>query len=152
MKLGIRPAPSIVMVLLGALAMLAVGSGLVGCNKDVSDRDLVTIETPAVKRLVDSSKPGSIRIVDARGPAEFAQGHLPLAKNMTLADMPEGSRLPPWIEPAKTVVVYGQHPGSALARGLAKRLVLAGHSGVKVYEGGFEAWTLAGYTVETQAP
>lgn len=127
---------------------LMTTAGLVGCNKDVSDRDLQSIDTVAVKRLMDTSRGNTLRIVDARPPDQFEQGHLPGAMNMTLNDLPERARLPASVSSARTVVVYGQHPSSALARGLAKRMVLAGHKGVRVFEGGFDAWKQAGHPVE----
>lgn len=134
--------------ILGLLAIIVFAPLLVGCNKDVSDKDLQSVDTQAVRRMVDTSRAGTFRLVDARAPEQFAQGHLPRALNLTLTDLPDGARLPPSVAGTKTVVVYGPHPNSALARGLAKRMVLAGHKGVRVYEGGFEAWSQAGLPIE----
>lgn len=126
-------------------------ASLVGCNKDVSDKDLEFVDTPVVRRQIDSAKPGHLRVIDARSPTDYRAGHLPKAVNLTVADLPDGARPPAEISSAKNVIVYGQSPVSGLARGLAKRLILAGHKGVKVYEGGIEAWTQSGYALEKPA-
>lgn len=130
-----------------ALALVVSSLAGVGCEADVSDRDIVSIDLAAVRQLVQAEKPGSFQLVDARRPADFKAGHLPGAKNMTITDLPEGRRLPLDVANAGTVVVYGQNPGSGLARGVAKRIYLSGQKGVRLFEGGYDAWVQAGLPV-----
>lgn len=120
----------------------------VGCTPDVSDRDLVSIDLPAVRRMLDTEKPGNVRVVDARSPEQYRAGHIPKATNLPITMLPDGARLPVDLENAKTVVVYGQNPGSGLARGVAKRIYLTGQKGVRLFEGGFDSWKQAGLPVE----
>ena len=97
---------------------------------------------------MESEKPGKFQIVDARSPEQYRAGHIPMATNLPITALPDGARLPVALENAKTVVVYGQNPGSGLARGVAKRIYLAGQKGVKLFEGGYDAWSQAGHPID----
>lgn len=128
-----------------ALALTAMVAG--GCEADVSDRDIVSIDLAAVRQLVQAEKCQIYCLIDARRPTDFKAGHLPGATNLTITDLPEGRRLPLDVANASTVVVYGQNPGSGLARGVAKRIYLSGQKRVRLFEGGYDAWAQAGLPI-----
>ena len=133
--------------IIAASLLLFSTFGAGGCEADVSDRDIVSIDLSAVRQMVQAEKPGSFKLVDARRPSEFRAGHLPGAMNLPITSLPERARLPLEIESAGNVVVYGQNPGSGLARGVAKRIYLGGQKGVRLFEGGYDAWAQAGLPV-----
>lgn len=134
--------------LLMLCVLACVGVFGVGCTPDVSDKDIASIDLSAVRRMVQSEKPGSYKLVDARKSAEYRQGHLPGAISLPITALPENAKLDPAIADSGSVVVYGANPGSGLARGVAKRIYLAGQKKVRLFEGGFDAWVAAGLPVE----
>ena len=113
-----------------------------GCTNEVSDRDLVIADLAEVRRLHDAS---NSRFVDPRVDAEFAKAHIRGAINLQVAQVTElKTDMEPSVARAKHVVVYGNNPGSGVARVVAKRLMAAGHKGVKLYLGGMEEWRANG--------
>ncbi len=125
------------------------GLGGMGCSGKVNDADIVHADLPAVRRLTESGKERNALFVDARSSEAFAEGHIPGAVNVHLTDLPaDGSRLPANLSRYNNLVVYGDNPGSASARALAKRLMTAGHKGVYWYEGGVADWKRSGRELE----
>lgn len=122
-----------------------------GCSDNVSDRDIEFVELPLVKAA--SEKPGSTKIIDARSPGEFAAGHIPGATNLQL---PQVSDRKDSIDPAlarySLLVVYGNDPGSGVARAMVKRFIRSGAGDVKMFAGGLAEWTRAGLKVDRTAP
>ena len=90
--------------------------------------------------------------IDPRPAKEFRVGHIPGARNLTLANVKLGSKPDPRIERFSTLVVYGDNPASATARGLSKRLIEVGYNGVKFFAGGLEEWRERNYPVEESPP
>jgi rhodanese-related sulfurtransferase len=137
--------------------VLLFGIGLVclsllgGCNKEISDRDLVLIELAEVQKLHVAP---NARFVDPRAPEEFASAHIRGALSLQVVQVTEvKTDMEPSVARAKTVVVYGNNPGSAVARVVAKRLMAAGHKGVRFYSGGLAEWRANGLPIEgTDAP
>ena len=129
---------------------MALASILGGCSGEVSDRDLQTIELAEARRLYASQ---STRFVDPRPAEEFAKGHIKGALNVKPVQVTEvKTDMEPSIARAKTVVVYGDNPGTGIARVIAKRLMVAGHKGVRLYAGGLEEWRANGLPVEGSPP
>lgn len=127
---------------LGLAAMVALG----GCQNKVSDRDLVTIDLAEARRLHAQS---ASRFVDPRSSEEFAQGHIRGAINLQVAQVTElKTDMEPSVARAKHVVVYGNNPGSAVGRVVAKRLMVAGHKGVRLYLGGLDEWRANGLPID----
>lgn len=123
----------------------AICGGLAGCTKTVNDTDIVRADLPAVRRITESTKADNALFVDARSSEAFRAGHIPGAVNVRLTDLPaDGSRLPENLAEYTNLIVYGEDPGSAAARGVAKRLMLAGHKGVYWYDGGIADWKRSG--------
>jgi len=117
-----------------------------GCQNKVSDRDLTMIELSEVRRLHGAA---NARFADARAAEEFSKEHIRGALNLQVGQVTElKTDIEPSVARAKTVVVYGNNPGSAVARVVAKRLMAAGHKGVRVYLGGLDEWKANGLPVE----
>lgn len=134
--------------LIGATAALPGG-----CNRDVSDRDIRTIALPEVRKMTASDRERHAALIDPRSPRAFAEGHIPTARNLQLTEV-SGIRgdLDRDLAAHKNLIVYGDNPGSAPARAMAKRLMTAGHKGVWWYEGGLDDWTRSGNRAERSTP
>ncbi|MBX3406071.1 MAG: rhodanese-like domain-containing protein [Phycisphaeraceae bacterium] len=121
----------------------------VGCQQKISDRDIVVIDLAETRKLHAAR---AARFVDSRGPEEFAAGRIAGSLNLQLPQVSEvKTEMEPSIARAKTVVVYGNNPGSGVAKAIAKRLMIAGHKGVRLYAGGMDEWRANNLPVE-QAP
>ncbi len=117
---------------------MVLAACLAGCSNKVSDRDIQTIELAEARRLHGAS---NSRFVDPRSSDEFVQAHIRGALNLQVAQVTElKTDMEPSVARAKTVVVYGNNPGTASARVIAKRLMAAGHKGVRLYLGGLDEW------------
>ncbi len=117
-----------------------------GCQGKVSDRDLTMIELAEVRRLHGAA---NARFADARAAEEYAKEHIRGALSLQVGQVTElKTDIEPSVARAKTVVVYGSNPGSAVARVVAKRLMAAGHKGVRVYLGGLDEWKANGLPVD----
>ena len=96
--------------------------------------------TPLVSPA-DVSRDGSAQVVDVRGAAEFAAGHLPGAVNIPLPELPDRiGELP-----AGPIVLHCQGgTRSAIAASVVRA---AGRDDVSDMEGGYAAWKRAGLPV-----
>jgi rhodanese-related sulfurtransferase len=128
---------------------LASVAWAVGCQQKISDRDIVVIDLAETRKLHATR---SARFVDCRSPEEFAAGRIAGSLNVQLPQVSEvKTDMEPSIARAKTVVVYGNNPGSGVAKAIAKRLMIAGHKGVRLYAGGMDEWRANNLPVE-QSP
>lgn len=120
---------------------------LVGCGDKISDSDVLTVSLAEVRRLVDSDK---VLVLDPRSAEQFAAGHIPRARNIQLSQVSEKSEnLDPTIADFGTVIVYGDDPGSGVAKGMTKRLLRAGQTGARFFMGGLSEWRRSGLPVKT---
>lgn len=133
------------------VALLAAG----GCTgtRNVSDRDLETIDLDGVLKLMELQRahPDEHRLLllDSRSEKKYLDWHLPGARHMLTADVnPELGR-DPAIDAYDRIVVYADNPGSASAKALAKLLMSLRYDGVRVFPGGLQAWRRAGLDVES---
>lgn len=136
--------------LLLGVTLVLMPTAMVGCSDNVSDRDIEFVDLAEVRQLTQgNAKPGVAKLIDARTRAEFDAGHIPGAWNI---ELPQVSDKKDSIDPAlarfKTLIVYGNDPGSGTARAMAKRLMRAGAKGVKMFAGGMAEWRGAGLKVE----
>lgn len=135
----------------GVVSVLCLVSMLIagGCQQKISDRDIVVIDLAETRKLHAAR---AARFVDSRGPDEFAAGRIAGSLNLQLPQVSEvKTDMEPSIARAKTVVVYGNNPGSGVAKAIAKRLMIAGHKGVRLYAGGMDEWRANNLPVE-QSP
>lgn len=131
------------------LALFACGF-LGGCKTNWDDSDIEMLSLPKLREEIQLNQPDKLALLDSRPPQEFAVAHIAGAKCIDMADIDTRGKkdLDPRLSKYKVLVVYGNDPGSATARGLSKRLMAAGYSGVYMFEGGLAAWRNAGLPVE----
>ena len=112
-------------------------------------RDAPPGEVPAdqMKRLYDE---GVTVILDARSPAEYAEGHIPGAINIPYDELPQYlETLQFEAATDQSVVCYCRGPLCDFSDHLATELRLMGYGDVKVYRGGWDEWTEAGHPAVT---
>ncbi len=127
---------------------------LVGCESGVSDKDIVVVSLPDIIDMVEKQNAGEARyavFIDPRAPKYYQQGHLPGAINYRLPDAREKDPPDRAIQAHKHIVIYGQNPGSAVARAMFKRMYAIGYKRLQFYPGGIDEWTKAGYQLEGQS-
>jgi rhodanese-related sulfurtransferase len=134
------------------LCGMVAGLGtLGGCTDTLSDRDIEVIPLAEVRQL--TSKPQSIALIDPRSSSEFSKGRLPGAVNITLPQVDDQKdSLDPRLAGYKSLIVYGNDPGSAVARAMTKRLMRAGAKNVKLFSGGLAEWSGNGLKIESDPP
>jgi len=88
-------------------------------------------------------------LIDARSPELFAEGHLPGARSLPLAEMTSGLEVLRRDVPLNAVIVtYCNGFGCPDSFDLGVALLQAGWRDVRVFEGGFPEWRDAGLPVE----
>jgi rhodanese-related sulfurtransferase len=99
----------------------------------------------------DLWRSGAAAVLDARAAAFFERGHLPGARNVPPgADIPDDLRL---AARDRTVLVYCEGGDCQSSLALAKRIHDQGFTDIRVFSGGWEAWTGAGLPEEkTEKP
>lgn len=128
---------------LGVSAMLAGG-----CSSTISDKDILYTNLTEV-RNISQAKPGTVYLIDARAPQDFAAGHIPGANNLQLYQVPyRKDSLDPALDRYKMLIVYGEAPNSPSAKGMTKRLMFVGAKEVRMFNGGILEWTRSGNPVE----
>jgi 3-mercaptopyruvate sulfurtransferase SseA len=124
---------------------------LSGCERETRDTDIKLVSVGEVKALWDRKARGSefaVLFVDPRPAKAFNAGHITGARNLPLPHIdPKGDR-DPMIERFDNIVVYGDDPGSATARGMTKRLLAVGYKHIRFFAGGLEQWKARGYPTE----
>lgn len=124
-------------------------SSMIGCGDNVSDKSIEFVPMAEVRNKLNSGKPEAMVLVDPRGTAEYASGRLPGAMSLQLSEVAEEKdSLDPRLARYKQIVVYGNDPGSAVARAMTKRLIRSGAKNVRFYSGGVAEWTGAGLELE----
>jgi 3-mercaptopyruvate sulfurtransferase SseA len=134
------------------LGALGVGLALGGCDKNTRDTDIKFVRVSEVRTLVDKRDRGdaeAVLLVDPRSERAFAEGHIPGARNLRLPQVDAKKDADPQIEKYNRIIVYGDDPSSASARGMTKRLLAVGYKGVRLYPGGLKEWLSRGYDAET---
>ena len=97
--------------------------------------------------LAERLEAGLVTVLDVRPEEEFAQGHLPGARNIPYAELDQRlSELPKDTE----IVAYCRGPYCVFAVEAVAALRAKGFSAVRL-EGGFPEWKAAGFAVEAQA-
>jgi rhodanese-related sulfurtransferase len=137
-------------VLLAGLLVLW-GSALGGCGEPkINDRDIVTVDLATVRQMLSEKErdPKRVVLLDARPATDFAEGHLPTAQWLRPADLNSPAGLDPQISQHTSIVVYGDNPGSTVAKTVTKELLKRRLKRVRMFDGGVEAWVRAGYPLE----
>lgn len=131
---------------------------LTGCEKGTSEKDInqgVILTLADVRDAIqrrDGKEPDFALLIDPRAPKYFAQGHLPGAVNLRLPDVREEDDKNPELLRYSKLIVYGDNPGTAVAKAMFKRLLAAGYDRVKFFAGGLDEWAKSGGSLETSEP
>ena len=115
-----------------------VSASSMGCGDNVSDRSLRIVTYTDVADLLDREH--ELIVLDTRDREQFEAGHIPGAIHMPLSALDEDDAKERF-KPYDRVVVYGENPGSALAKALAKRLMRLGVDDVVFYEQGWSEYS-----------
>ena len=92
-------------------------------------------------------------LIDARVPEVYAQGHLPAAISMPLAEAEAHlETFQQTVAPDRTLIVYCSGYGCPDSFDLGVRLIAEGYRDVRVFEGGFPEWRDAGLPVAGGTP
>jgi 3-mercaptopyruvate sulfurtransferase SseA len=142
------------LVLATALLCLVVWC-LGGCDRTTRDTDIKLISVSEVKTLLDQKTRGksdAVILIDPRPRKYFDQARIPTARHLTLGNVSVRASVDPSISRHSVIVVYGDDPASASARGMTKRLMAVGYRGVVLFAGGMKEWRQRGYPVEGTGP
>lgn len=96
---------------------------------------------------------GTAIIIDARGEAAYAEGHIPSALNIPYDRFTDYyADLETHVPLDATVIVYCTSLTCDLSENLAQELRLMEYANVVLYRGGWDEWSEAGYPTETGVP
>lgn len=144
-------------VVLGLLGLAWIP--LAGCQKQVSDAriDVITFREAVGFHARSLGKDAEAVFIDARRSTIYEQGTIEGAINLRPNDVDLRAGTDPGLAEREALVVFGQNPGSAVARAMCKRLLEAGYnsllkSRVKFYPGGYDEWLEAGLPITEPAP
>lgn len=139
--------PASVRNLLMLLTLCLIGTLAGGCNTTISDNDILYTNLAEVRNIAQA-KPGTVYLIDARAPQDFAAGHIPGANNLQLYDVRyQKDSLDPALARYDMLIVYGEAPNSPSAKGMTKRLMFVGAKEVRMFNGGMLEWTRTGNAV-----
>lgn len=103
-----------------------------------------TMEAISREALAERLRAGLVTVLDVRSPDEFAQGHLPGARNIPFRELEERlGELPPDAE----IVAYCRGPYCIYAVEAVAALRAKGFSALRL-EDGFPEWKAAGLAIE----
>lgn len=123
------------------LAGITASTFLGGCSHEVTDDSVPRISVTEVSRRLDRVGRG-VELLDARDRASYERSHIPGARHVTLPEIHPSNPTPSLVGRG-TLIVYGEHPGSATALAIAKRLIRT-MDRVEFMEQGFSAWVERG--------
>jgi rhodanese-related sulfurtransferase len=143
-----RPVSKRIMSACGLVCVLHLFAP--GCESATTDKSIVPITVGEARRLVELGRrePGLVVLVDPRSQDDFRARHIAGARNIRLPDVPLKASPSRPLNAYATIIVYGEHPGSASARAMTKRLLGIGYEGVRFMFGGLEEWMAVGGEVE----
>ncbi len=131
------------LLLLGAFAATPPA-----CERTTRDTDIKFMSVSEAKNLFDRISRGdatAAMFIDPRPAKEFAASHIPGARNLTLPQVKPKSKPDPRLMEYTFLIVYGNDPASATARGMTKRLIEVGYDKVRFFAGGLEDWNQRNY-------
>ncbi len=145
----------LILFVVGALGLLVVG-GLGGCRGGVSDKKIDFIDLNRAMELYDDGLDDhkTVLFIDVRKKERFAAGHIKGARNIRVNEIDLKYDADPELLKYDNLVIYGENPGSAGARAMAKRMIEAGYNTVlktrvRLFLGGWIVWETTGLPLET---
>lgn len=137
-------------VLLGFLLLMAL-MPLAGCRGNVSDKKIDFIDLNRAMELYDEGLEDSeaVLFIDVRKPERFNAGHIKGARNIRVNEIDLNYDADPELLKYKNLIVYGENPGSASARAMAKRMIEGGYNTmirkrIGLFLGGWVVWESTG--------
>ncbi|MFK7759893.1 MAG: rhodanese-like domain-containing protein [Phycisphaerales bacterium] len=122
-----------------------------GCRGNVSDKKIDFIDLNQAMDLYDRGleNPEAALFIDVRKPERFNDGHIKGARNIRVNEIDLRYDADPELLKYDNLIVYGENPGSASARAMAKRMIQAGYNTVlkkriRLFLGGWVVWESTG--------
>lgn len=143
-----RSAALLSLVILGALPGCETGTS----EKDINESVVFTLADVRQAMLEREADPEAAILIDPRATKYYEAARLPGAVNLRLQDVREDDPRDRDLERYDRLIVYGDNPGSAVARAMFKRLLAVGYDGVRLYAGGVDEWLLSGGRIESDLP
>lgn len=138
-------------VFIAGFVMLMV---LGGCRGSVSDKKIDFIDLNRAMELYDEGLEDSEKVlfIDVRKPERYNAGHIMGARNIRVNEIYLKYDADPELLKFDHLVVYGENPGSASARAMAKRMIEAEYNTmlkarVRLFLGGWIVWESSGLPV-----
>ncbi len=124
---------------------------LTGCRGNVSDKKIDFIDLNRAMELHDQWKEDTNKVlfIDVRKHERFAEGRIQGARNIRVNEIDLRYDADPELLKYDHLIVYGENPGSASARAMAKRMIEAGYNTVlktrvRLFLGGWVVWDSTG--------
>ncbi|HLO40851.1 MAG TPA: rhodanese-like domain-containing protein [Phycisphaerales bacterium] len=133
---------------LAGAASLAMGATLTGCEISDQDIEFATIAEVRQLQLQAEKEPKALLLIDPRSRGAYDAARIPGAVHMEFRRDMEQRGVDPRYKGYKNIVVYGNDPGSAVARGMTKRLMSVGYDDVRLFAGGLDEWRGMNYPIE----
>jgi len=115
---------------------------------DTRAKGLGTVSLAEAKRLYDAK---GYLFIDARGPEEFAAGHLPGARSIPFETAYAGlDSVQDYIPKSQTLVIYCSNAACPKSRDLGEQLKFLGYSGILIMNEGYDAWAAKGLPTEAK--
>jgi rhodanese-related sulfurtransferase len=119
-----------------------------GCSPKIDDSTIRRTTVAEVQALLERHG-DRVLLIDSRTPDQVSGGTISGAIPLRPGDI-DLNRRDPWLSSHAMLVVFGQNPGSTTGRAVAKRLMMARYSDVRLMEAGLDAWVAKG--LKTGAP
>jgi 3-mercaptopyruvate sulfurtransferase SseA len=158
MLTGSLPAGFVLTLRIAAMAAAMVFvATLGGCVPNISDKDIQDVPLASLQKSIEKQAAAKdkplLLLIDSRSPKDFADGHLPDARNMQITAIPDKrGDIDRRLSRFDAIVIYGNDRGSAGPRALAKRMLGVGYENVGVFMGGIEEWRRANLPLVKAAP
>jgi len=138
-------------MILAWIAGLALILGAGGCKGNLSDKKIEFIDLNRAMDLYDDglSDDEAVLFIDVRKPERYNAGHIKGARNIRVNEIDLNYDADPELLKFDNLVVYGENPGSASARAMAKRMIQGGYNTmlkdrVRLFLGGWVVWESTG--------
>ncbi len=137
------------------LLFVLLAGGLGGCRGGVSDKKIDFIDLNRAMELYDEGlgDDEAVLFIDVRNKKRFDAGHIKGARNIRVNEIDLQYDADPELLKYDNLVIYGENPGSASARAMAKRMIQGGYNTilkarVRLYLGGWVVWESSGLPYE----
>lgn len=127
------------------LSVITIACLAVGCTQKVDDSTIRRTTIAEVQTLLERQG-NRLLLIDSRPQDQVAAGTIPGAVSIRPGDITLTQR-DPWLNSFSMLVVFGQNPGSTTGRAVAKRLMTARYSDVRLLEAGLDGWKARGLPV-----